>query len=93
MLYIGIFFLGASCAIAFVLCLGYYFGKKDEQKKKKSGRGGRTMKYPNWDGYTDEQKDKAVAEELRLETHNGTTKDDLLNIIRYLAAKVKEAGR
>ena len=50
------------------------------------------MKYPNWDGYTDEQKDKAVAEELRLETHNGTTKDDLLNIIRYLAAKVKEAG-
>lgn len=49
------------------------------------------MKYPNWDAYTDEQKDKAVAEELRLETHNGTTKDDLLNIIRYLAAKVKEA--
>lgn len=30
MLYIGIFFLGASMAIAFVLCLGYYFGKKDE---------------------------------------------------------------
>lgn len=51
------------------------------------------MKYPNWDGYTDEQKDKAVAEELRLETHNGTTKDDLLNIIRYLAAKAKEAAR
>ena len=53
------------------------------------------MKYPNWDGYTDEQKDKAVAEELRLETHNGTTKGDLLNIIRYLAAKVnkEEAGR
>lgn len=51
------------------------------------------MKYPNWDAYTDEQKDKAVAEELRLETHNGTTKDDLLNIIRYLAAKVKEAAR
>ena len=24
---------------------------------------------------------------------NGTTKDDLLNIIRYLAAKVKEAAR
>lgn len=51
------------------------------------------MKYQNWDGYTDEQKNKAVAEELRLETHNGTTKDDLLNIIRYLAAKVKEAAR
>jgi len=51
------------------------------------------MKYPNWDGYTDGQKDKAVAEELRLETHNGTTKYDLLNIIRYLAAKVKEAER
>lgn len=48
---------------------------------------------PNWDGCTDGQKDKAVAEELRLETHNGTTKDDLLNIIRYLAAKVKEAAR
>jgi len=51
------------------------------------------MKYPNWDAYTDEQKDWAVAEELRLETHNGTTKEDLLNIIRYLPAKVKEAGK
>lgn len=47
------------------------------------------MKYSNWDKYTDEQKDKAVEEELRLVTHNGTTKDDLLNIIRYLAEKVR----
>ena len=42
------------------------------------------MKYPNWEDYTDEQKQNAVKQELRLDTHNGTTKDDLLTIIRYM---------
>ena len=42
------------------------------------------MKYPNWEDYTDEQKQNAVKQELRLDTHNGTTKDDLLIIIRYM---------
>lgn len=43
------------------------------------------MKYPNWETYTDEQKQNAVEDELRLDTHNGTSKDDLLNIIHYLS--------
>ena len=42
------------------------------------------MKYPNWEDYTDEQKQNAVKQELWLDTHNGTTKDDLLVIIRYM---------
>jgi hypothetical protein len=41
------------------------------------------MKY-NWDKMTEQQKIKAVQHEIDLETHNGTTKDDLLNIIRWL---------
>jgi hypothetical protein len=42
------------------------------------------MKYQNWETYTDEQKQKAVEAESLLDTHNGTTKDDLINIMRYL---------
>ena len=41
------------------------------------------MKY-NWDKMTEQQKIKAVQHEIDLETHNGTTKDDLLNILRWL---------
>ena len=51
------------------------------------------MKYPNWETYTDEQKQNAVKQELRLDTHNGTTKDDFVNIIYYLSQennKLKE---
>jgi hypothetical protein len=33
---------------------------------------------------TEEQKIKAAQEEVNLETHNGTTKDDLLNILKWL---------
>ncbi len=41
------------------------------------------MKYP-WDKMTEQQKIKACQEEIDLVTHNGTTKDDLLNILRWL---------
>lgn len=41
------------------------------------------MKYA-WDSLTESQKVKAVQEEIRLVTHNGTTKDDLINMIRWL---------
>ena len=44
------------------------------------------MKY-NWDEMTEAQKIKAVEHELDLPTHNGTTKDDLLNILRWLWEK------
>jgi len=41
------------------------------------------MKY-DWDKMTEQQKIKACQHELDLVTHNGTTKDDLLNILRWL---------
>jgi hypothetical protein len=41
------------------------------------------MKY-NWDKMTEQQKIKAAQQEIDLATHNGTTKDDLLNILRWL---------
>ena len=41
------------------------------------------MKY-NWENFTERQKIKAVQEEINLVTHNGTTKDDLLNMLRWL---------
>jgi hypothetical protein len=37
-----------------------------------------------WDKMTEQQKIKACQEEIDLATHNGTTKDDLLNILRWL---------
>lgn len=43
------------------------------------------MKYPNWEAYTDGQKQNAVEDELRLDTHNGTSKDDFVNIVYYLS--------
>lgn len=45
------------------------------------------MKYPSWDTYTDEQKIDALKHELSLATHNGTTKDDLLVILRWMQAE------
>lgn len=42
------------------------------------------MKYPSWDEYTESQKIRAVEREISLVTHNGTTKDDLLNIVKWL---------
>lgn len=41
------------------------------------------MKY-NWDKMTETQKIKAIQEEVELETHNGTTKDDLLNMVKFM---------
>ena len=45
------------------------------------------MKYQKWDELDEYQKIKAVQDELDLVTHNGTTKDDLLNIIKWLWSK------
>lgn len=42
------------------------------------------MKYQNWDDLSESQKIRAVQREIELVTHNGTPKDDLLNIIRWL---------
>ena len=47
------------------------------------------MKY-NWESMTDEQKEKAIRREIELETHNGTTKDDLLNMLRWLCEEESE---
>lgn len=45
------------------------------------------MKYPKWNEYSNSTKWKAVADEVELETHNGTTKADLVNIIKFLAGE------
>ena len=47
------------------------------------------MKY-NWESMTDEQKATAIKRELELDTHNGTTKDDLLNMLRWLCEEEGE---
>lgn len=41
------------------------------------------MKY-NWNNMTEQQKIRATEHEIRLVTHNGTTKEDLINILRWL---------
>lgn len=41
------------------------------------------MKY-DWENMSAEQKQKAFYQEALLETHNGTTKQDLVNIIQWL---------
>lgn len=38
----------------------------------------------NWDKMTDTQKIQAIDKELSFETHMGVTKDDLMNMIRYM---------
>ena len=45
------------------------------------------MKYPKWREYPTSKKWRAVADEVELETHNGTTKDDLLNMVKFLAGE------
>lgn len=42
------------------------------------------------DEYTDEDKLKAIAMVLNMETHNGITKTDMLDVIRYLLDKINE---
>jgi hypothetical protein len=41
------------------------------------------LKY-DWANMTEQQKIKATQQEVYLETHNGTTKEDLLNIVKWL---------
>lgn len=36
------------------------------------------------DNYTDEEKAVAVCEVLKMETHNGITKEEMLSVIEYL---------
>lgn len=50
------------------------------------------MKY-NWESMTDEQKATAIKRELELDTHNGTTKDDLLNMLRWLYEEESEGRK
>jgi hypothetical protein len=38
----------------------------------------------NWENMTEGQKIRAVQQEISLVTHNATTKDDLLNMLRWL---------
>jgi hypothetical protein len=42
------------------------------------------MKYSKWNDYTDYQKQLAITRELELDSHNGTTKADLLNMIHFV---------
>jgi len=46
------------------------------------------MKY-NWDKMNEEQKIKAFIDESDLATHNGTTKDDLINILKWIRNKIE----
>lgn len=46
------------------------------------------MKY-RWEIMNDEDKRWAVKEEMRLVTHNGTTKDDFVEIMRFQAAEIE----
>lgn len=50
------------------------------------------MKY-DWVNATDEQKINAVKHELSLITHMGTTKDDLLNMLKWLWEKFEAADK
>ena len=42
------------------------------------------MKYNNWNEMSDAQKYEVFKKEADLETHNATTKDDLVNIVKWL---------
>lgn len=46
----------------------------------------------DWDKMTEEQKIRAVQREMELVTHMGTTKDDLLNMLRWLWDKFEVEG-
>jgi hypothetical protein len=45
------------------------------------------MKYLNWHELTEKQKIVAFGKEIELATHNATSKDDLLNMLRWLWGK------
>jgi hypothetical protein len=47
------------------------------------------MKYL-WDKMNDTQKASAVKQEMELDTHNGTTKEDLVNMLRWLLEDTEE---
>lgn len=47
------------------------------------------MKYPFWNEYDDERKWKVIEQEIELETHNGTTKDDLLNMMLFMRDQIR----
>lgn len=47
------------------------------------------MKY-KWNVMTDEERRWAVAEEMRLVTHNGTTKEDFMEIMRFQVAELAQ---
>lgn len=49
------------------------------------------MKY-NWGNMTDADKFKAVEEEMDLVTHMGTTKDDFIEIMRFLNRQLEQAN-
>ena len=42
------------------------------------------MKYKHWDEYSDAKRWEVSKKEAALETNNGTTKEDLNNIIKFL---------
>lgn len=46
------------------------------------------MKY-DWNNLSEEQKQLAVKREMELVTHNGTTKDDFINIMRFLQGTIE----
>jgi hypothetical protein len=46
------------------------------------------MKYQNWAEYDAEKKLKALYQEAKLETNNGTTKQDLTNIVKFAAKEI-----
>lgn len=46
------------------------------------------MKY-NWDNFNDDTKRLAVKREMELVTHNGTTKDDFVNIMRFQQQEIE----
>jgi hypothetical protein len=43
------------------------------------------LKYPHFNEYDTEKKLKALYREAELETHNGTKKEDLTNLVRFAA--------
>lgn len=42
------------------------------------------MKYKWWDRYTEARKWQIAHKEANMETHNATTKEDMINMIRFL---------
>lgn len=47
------------------------------------------MKHPSWNEYSDEKKWLAIEHEIELDTHKGTTKDDLLNMMFFMRDQVR----